>query len=566
MVAFALDMEDEPRAKRLRIRCICGPGGEMHEVAALREKTVHGAANRCLECGRKWPTNPNPRSKPPIQTPSRDPLSATPLGRQFDVWLSRLHCAPTMLLAHRDHAHYLVQYFGHRPLEDFAGEAGAELVKQYILDESGGRDRGLRERFGGKGNLARALSYTTIRQRVNSLRNMLEDAVLSGALTKMATPWPIPPAGSHGQAARARFLLKPELEKALEREPRKCRVPMATTSCETPIGSLASGGQTLGQILDWHLKCGQRKATEATRIMHAQHVRRLKQFFGADRPVADFRGAAGYRLLMEYVEKEGPDDGGRGMKFVSIRKFLNTLAMALRESVKRGDLESLPPWPELPCDSEPRERYLSFDEYKKIRALLVPHRRLWLDLGVWTGQHSSDISSMTWEMVDLGAGPGSGPGPGPAFWLRRNTKNKRKPAWLPMPDELRASLTEVYDQNPPTDPKQAIVGRWHNVRTGLRRACRKLGIPSVAPIDLRRTCATWWIEKGGPKDALRRWLGHAQNSAMVDRHYSQITPDMVDGGVQALNRAARDPGSAGPACPPQGPRLLRAVAVEERRL
>jgi integrase len=504
--------------------------------------------------------------RPPIQKPSRDPLSATPLGQQFEAWLGRVQCAPTTLVARRDHAHYLVQHFGPRPLADFSGAAGADLVKQYILDESGGHDRGLRERFGGKGNLARALSYTTIRQRLNTLRNMLEDAVVTGDLSKMATPWPIPPAGSHGQAARASYLLKPELEAALQRQPRKHRIPPESSRCAVPITPAPAGAQTLGQALDWLLKHGQRRCAEATRRMHEDHVHRLEHFFGADRPVADFRGAAGYRLLMEYAEKEGPEEGGRGLKFVSVRKYLNTLALALRESVKRGDLESLPPWPDLPCDSQPRERYLSFDEYQKIRALLVPHRRLWLDVAIWTGQHTSDISTMTWQMADLGAGPGKGPGPGAAFWLRRNTKNAVKPVWLPLPDELRTRLTEAYRERPPEDPTLTIVGGWHNVSTRFRRACRKLRIPSFSPIDCRRTCATWWIEKGGPKEALRRWLGHAQNSAMVERHYSQVTPDMVAGGVHALNRAARDPGS-GVTPGPQwfGPRLLPPAAPDAGR-
>jgi integrase len=395
---------------------------------------------------------------------------------------------------------------------------------------------------------------------------VLDRAVFVGALECMPEPWPIPRPGSHGHVNRGRYLLKVEREAVLEREPPKHRNPLASSKSDTPNGPTPKGGETLGRALDWLLKYGIRRVTAATRTIHVEHASRLKLFFGTDRPVTDFRGCSGYKLLQEFVAKEGPETGGRGIKFTTIKKYLGTLAMALREATKRGDLDAMPPWPELPNDSKPRERYLTYPEYKQIRALVAPPWHVWIDVGVWTGQHSSDISSMTWAMADLGAGPGNGPGPCSAYWLRRNTKNQTKPAWLPMPDELRASLTAAYQQDRPADADCCITGRAHNVRKHIRRACRKLGIPNVAPIDLRRTCATWILEKGGPKDAIRRWLGHSQTSAMVERHYAQVTVDMVGGLVDALNRAARDPGSAGPTGPqPAGPRLLQAVATQERQ-
>jgi integrase len=431
--------------------------------------------------------------------------------------------------------------------------------------ELGGRDRGLRERFGGAGNLTPRLVYSTVRQRLNSLRHCLQDAVQRGVLAAMPEPWPIPPRGSHGHVARATYLLKPELEVAKAREQHKHFLPAETSKCGVPIGDPTPGAATLGEYLDLHLKHSMRRARPATHAMHTEHARNLKRFFSANRPIAAFRGPAGYRLLVEYVEREGPEDGGRGVKFTSVKKRLNTLRVVFREAIQRGDLDVMPPFPELPCDSEPRERYLTVNEYRQIRAVIAQPWDLATAIGVSTGQHTSDIMSMSYAMVDLGAGPGAGPGPGPAFWLRRNTKNKKKTAWLPMPDDLREVLTSAYARNPPENPNVVIVsGNAHQFRKHLRRACRKLGIPVASPIDLRRTCATWWVERGGPKDALRRWLGHSVNSAIVERHYSQVTPDMVDGGVQALNRAARDPGSG---VTPQwfGPRLLPPAAPDAGR-
>ena len=67
-------------------------------------------------------------------------------------------------------------------------------------------------------------------------------------------------------------------------------------------------------------------------------------------------------------------------------------------------------------------------------------------------------------------------------------------------------------------------------------------------------------------DSIRKWLGHSVNSDITMRHYAQISPRMVNECVDALNRASRDPGSAGKPGPQYvGPRLLQAVASIERQ-
>lgn len=455
-------------------------------------------------------------------------------------FLSGVDCAESTRLAHADYARYLVRHFGDRPLEDFAGAAGGELVAGY-LRESG-------------------LAYSSTRFRLNTLRLALEHAVARGVLAKMPEPWPIPRPGSHGHLNRGRYLLRDDSDQvAVDR--RKSRPPPATVKSAAPLEPAPPGTETMGEALAWLLKHTVRRRTVATQRMHRAHARYLKQFFGADRPITEFRGAAGYRLLWEFVQLEGPEEGGRGIKFVTVKKRLVTLKMALTEGVKRGALDAVCPWPQTPSDATPRERYLTVDDYRRLRAVLPERWRLWVDLGVYTGQHTSDLDTMTWGMVDLGGGPGNEPGRGQAFHLRRNTKNKARPAWVVMPAELRHNLTVARRTIAPSPhPDGCIVGRWHNARALLRRACIRLGIPRVSPIDFRRTCATWWVERGGPKEALRKYLGHSGNSAMVERHYSQITPEMLEGGVEALNRAAGWAGG-GPAAP-LPPKVLPAVVID----
>jgi integrase len=323
------------------------------------------------------------------------------------------------------------------------------------------------------------------------------------------------------------------------------RVRRAPTVKAPPHAPVPPGTETLAAAIGWVLRSrgrgrGGRGRAEATQLMHQAHRDHLIAFFG-DRAITDFRGAAGYELLLAYVQAEGPEDGGRGLRYCTLRKRLQTLHMALREAVKRGKLDALPPWPETPADSQPRERWLTLDEYLRLRAAIGAPWATWIDLGVWTGQHSSDLNTMTWAMVDLGGGAGAAAGEGRSLWLRRNTKNRATAEWLPMPAELRRNLAALYRSlEPKPAPNECIVGPWKHAGHRLRKACIRLGIAPCSPIDFRRTCATWWIESGGDKEALRKWLGHSGNSSMVERHYSKITPKMLDGGVDALDRAAAE--------------------------
>jgi integrase len=464
--------------------------------------------------------------------------AAETLGVALETFLAGAVCAPATKIAHRENARALLRKWGDRPLDDFAGRRGGRLLAAFLAVETGPRRRRL------PGARRGAISYGSARARLGTLRKALELAVERGALACMPEPWPIPRPGSEGHLDRGRYLLREEAEVLRASYPPRARRAPSTSTCPIAPSALEPGALTLGQALDWLVTGGVRRRTEATQGMRAEHVGLLGHFFGRERPLADFAGPAGYRLLLAFVAAEGPEAGGRGVRFCTLRKRLNTLSLALKEGVKRGALPGLPPWPELPADSVPRERWLTVAEYEQLRAALAPRWRLWVDLGVWTGQHSADLDTMTNGMADLGAGPGAGPGAGAAFFLRRNTKNRRRPEWLPMPDELRRRLTDQWMADrrtgaPPPQPDTCIAGRWHAARRTLRKACFKLGIPPVAPIDLRRTCATWWIDAGGPKDGLKKYLGHSASSAMVDRHYAKVTPDMLAGGVAALDRQAR---------------------------
>lgn len=432
----------------------------------------------------------------------------------------------------------VVAFFGDGDVNRFAGTAGGQAARRFIE----AHEEGLRPKAG------RALAYNTIRFHLLAFRKGLDQALRRGLLTEAPKDWPIPPRGSAGHLRRPHYIMREEranLEELARIERKERRAIHRLHPRESIAVQAPPGVPSLKQALDWMLKRAEKKCRPATRAYYANCADYLLRYFG-DRPLVDFLRGPGYALRQQYLDDEGPS--GRGVKYVSLKHRLSVLNLAMKEALRRDVIELMPTPLEVPSDSMPRDRHLTYDEYIRLREEIPIDRRLWIDLGVWTGQHTSDLQTMTWGMVDLGGGAGQPPGPGRAWFLRRNTKNSgrvraAKPEWLEMPNGLRERLVDALRlRDPHPHPDECIVGPWERARKVMRDACLRLGIRPVSTIDLRHTCATWASENGAPRDALRVFVGHAPGSPMLDKHYVAVTDVVMERGLAAFNRVGRPSG------------------------
>lgn len=268
-------------------------------------------------------------------------------------------------------------------------------------------------------------------------------------------------------------------------------------------------------------RVAQGRRSPATLEQQRWVIKHLVEKFG-DVPVADFAGPAGYQRLKWYVTTEE----NAGLSGHTIAKRLGTLSLGMGEARRMGVLHPWPEWPEVDgASGTPRTAWLTRDEYLRLRGQFerLPHRRLWIDVCLFTAMHSSDVEAMHWSHFKVEGEL--------LLWLRHNTKNSAEPIWLKAPRGLREAISAWEG------PREGlVVGRWDRASRDIQRACCRAGIDKViAPIDLRRTFATWWREKGGEKDALKRYLGHSSRSRMVDEVYDAISPARVAAGVDLLD-------------------------------
>jgi len=72
---------------------------------------------------------------------------------------------------------------------------------------------------------------------------------------------------------------------------------------------------------------------------------------------------------------------------------------------------------------------------------------------------------------------------------------------------------------------------WGNVRHDLAAACRRAGLESLTPNDLRRTFGTWLRARGVEPSLIGMAMGH-RDSRMVERVYGRLPPETLCAAVR----------------------------------
>lgn len=202
----------------------------------------------------------------------------------------------------------------------------------------------------------------------------------------------------------------------------------------------------------------------------------------------------------------------------TVRKELT----ALRQAMKLAGL--LAPIPDFKVRYQPRRRWLTADEVRRLLAVLPPHRQAWVVVAVFTGARDSEVDGLDWLDVDLGRGT----------VLVRGTKTEKAERVLPLPATLRELLwREKAWRDKAGKTGGPVVGEWRNVRRDLAAACKRAGISRCSPNDLRRTYASWLKQAGIDSFTVATLLGHS-SSRMVELVYGRIDLATLSRAVSSL--------------------------------
>lgn len=190
---------------------------------------------------------------------------------------------------------------------------------------------------------------------------------------------------------------------------------------------------------------------------------------------------------------------------------------ALRTAMRRAGLAA----PRLPDELrgayQPRERWLTREEYARLLLALAPERREYVIAYVHTGVRESELYAITAADVTHDE------------LFVRGTKTARSRRRVPLSPDAAAVLTRRAD----TRRDAPLFAVWRNARRDLRAACARSSMPPVSHNDLRRTFASWLAIAGVSPLVVARLLGHA-STRMVEQVYARLDRATLHHAVQAL--------------------------------
>lgn len=211
----------------------------------------------------------------------------------------------------------------------------------------------------------------------------------------------------------------------------------------------------------------------------AHNISNLTPFWG-DKRAADVTAAN-----CEAYAKDRPQ--------AAARRDLEVLRAALLYWHKTKAALAQAPAVRLPEKAQPRERWLTQEESKRLRraAMKYPHLYRFVILGLKTGSRSGVLLNLRWEQIDLRTGVMNRKAAG-----ETEAANKRKP-----PVRLGKSVVRLLRRWKAKDGAIPWVVHYDGVpikklRRSWAAACKEAKLAGVSPHTLRHTRATWLMQAG----------------------------------------------------------------------
>lgn len=181
---------------------------------------------------------------------------------------------------------------------------------------------------------------------------------------------------------------------------------------------------------------------------------------------------------------------------------------------------------EVPPQPAPRARYLTREEYRRLRdaAKMTPHLHLFVILAYTTAGRASAILELTWDQIDFPRG---------IIRLGDGQKRQKGRATVPMTNSARAALEEAK-RAAVTDYVIEYGGkRVLSVKKAFGRAVDRAELEDVSPHILRHSAAVHMAESGVPMSEIAQYLGHSR-TAVTERVYGRYSPDYLRKAAGAL--------------------------------
>ncbi len=192
---------------------------------------------------------------------------------------------------------------------------------------------------------------------------------------------------------------------------------------------------------------------------------------------------------------------------------------------EKNNLISRAPFIEIPEESDPRDRYLTRAEFRKLLdAANAPHIKLAMILMVTTAGRVGAILDLTWDRVDFERGK---------IQLKTSERGKGR-AMVSMNEQSERALEEAFTIRTSNYVVEYAGGPVKSVRKGIQNAAKRAKLDDVSPHVFRHTAAVWMLEDGEDMEVVSQFLGH-RDTATTRKHYAKYSPEFLRKAASRLN-------------------------------
>jgi len=207
-------------------------------------------------------------------------------------------------------------------------------------------------------------------------------------------------------------------------------------------------------------------------------------------------------------------------------RYMANLRAVLRKAVETGHLDAAPPVPMY--DEKGRDiRWLTHEEFARLKRELPPHLALAAQFAVWTGLRMRSMLQLTWDRVDLRQH---------SFWIPGEQMKGKHAHGMPISRNVAKVFRQLRTLNPTGDRVFQFAGKPIddcNTRA-FKKAVERAGIGPLRWHDLRHTFASWALQRGVTLPELMQ-LGGWKSYSMVLK-YAHLAPGHL---AQAAEKIAR---------------------------
>lgn len=228
-----------------------------------------------------------------------------------------------------------------------------------------------------------------------------------------------------------------------------------------------------------------------------------------DEPISSIDRDALDELRTIGVEEEGWAHATVDRYMCLVRTILKACA---------DDWGLLPKAPKVPMFNPPvkEPRWLSRDEWARLKAELPPHLQLAAEFAILTGLRMRAMLALTWDRIDMRAG---------RLWVPGSQQKAGRTHGMPISKEAIGVLKKLRKLNPEGQHVFQWQGRPIDDCNGksFQEALRRAKIEGVNWHTLRHTFASWAVQSGVTLQELMA-LGDWKSYSMVLR-YAHLAPD-----------------------------------------